>query len=184
MWVTSWRTIKKGRRARDRQGTQPYTFLLWFILRVFETSAMKVKRSQWTCGTQTGWFPSTRHTSSALPLIFLLISNLFAYHKRVWGLETSLFCRTIMCLYNVYISRPTRCTNSYNESLLIIKCSTCFGLLSQTSGVTFLKLYSYGISRYVWLLFCYSHTTVRRMVPAYTKYDVQLIKVAPEDGLI
>ena len=29
----------------------------------------------------------------------------------------------------------------------------------------------------------YSHTTARRMVPAYTKCDVQLIKVAPDDGL-
>ena len=39
--------------------------------------------------------------------------------------------------YNVYISRPTRYTNSYNESLLIIKLSTCFGLLSPSSGATF-----------------------------------------------
>ena len=30
----------------------------------------------------------------------------------------------------------------------------------------------------------YNHTTARRMVPAYTKCDVQLIKVAPDDGLI
>ena len=30
----------------------------------------------------------------------------------------------------------------------------------------------------------YSHTIATRMVPAYTKCDVQLIKVAPEDGLI
>ena len=30
----------------------------------------------------------------------------------------------------------------------------------------------------------YSHTTATRMVPAYTKSDVQLIKVAPDDGLI
>ena len=29
----------------------------------------------------------------------------------------------------------------------------------------------------------YSHTTATRMVPAYTKCGVQLIKVAPEDGL-
>ena len=35
-----------------------------------------------------------------------------------------------------------------------------------------------GISRYVWLLCGYSHTTATRMVPAYTKCDVQLIKVA------
>ena len=40
---------------------------------------------------------------------------------------------------NVYVSRPTRCTNSYNESLFIIKCSTCFGLLSPSSGETFFE---------------------------------------------
>ena len=37
---------------------------------------------------------------------------------------------------------------------------------------------------YVWLLCDYSHTTATRMVPAYTKCDVLLIKVAPDDGLI
>ena len=37
----------------------------------------------------------------------------------------------------------------------------------------------------VWLVaIATNHTTARRMVPAYTKCDVQLIKVAPEDGLI
>ena len=40
---------------------------------------------------------------------------------------------------NIYISRPTGCTNSYNESLLIIKCSTCFGLFSPSSGATFFE---------------------------------------------
>jgi len=34
--------------------TQPWASLLWFIIRVFKTSTMKVKRSQWTCGLQTG----------------------------------------------------------------------------------------------------------------------------------
>ena len=34
------------------------------------------------------------------------------------------------------------------------------------------------------LVYAYSHTTARRVVPAYTKCDVQLIKVAPDDGLI
>ena len=29
-----------------------------------------------------------------------------------------------------------------------------------------------------------NHTTATRMVPAYTECDVQLIKVAPDDGLI
>ena len=38
---------------------------------------------------------------------------------------------------------------------------------------TFYKLYVvFGICGYVWLLCCYA----RRMVPAYTKYDIQLIK--------
>ena len=47
------------------------------------------------------------------------------------------------------------------------------------------KLYiAFGICRYVWLLCGYSHTTDRRMVPAYTKSDVQLIKVARHDGLL
>ena len=36
----------------------------------------------------------------------------------------------------------------------------------------------------VWLLCDYSHTTARRMVPACTKCDVQLMKVAADDGLI
>jgi hypothetical protein len=33
------------------------------------------------------------------------------------------------------------------------------------------------------ILCVYSHTTATRMIPAYTKCDVQLIKVAPDDGL-
>ena len=46
------------------------------------------------------------------------------------------------------------------------------------------KLYiTFGIFGYVCVLGGYSHTTDRRMVPAYTKCDVQLIKVAPDDGL-
>ena len=40
---------------------------------------------------------------------------------------------------SVYVSRPTRCTNSYNESLLIIKCSTRSGLFSPSSRATFLE---------------------------------------------
>ena len=42
---------------------------------------------------------------------------------------------------NVYISRPTRCTNSYNVSLFIIKCSTCFGHFSPSSGAIFGAVY-------------------------------------------
>ena len=62
--------------------------------------------------------------------------------------------------------------------------------ISPSSGATFYKLYiAFGICRYmpvpyVWLLCGYSHTTARRMVPAHTKCDVQLIKVSPDDGLI
>ena len=41
-----------------------------------------------------------------------------------------------------------------------------------------------SLSTDVWLLCGYNHTTARRMVPAYTKCDVQLIKVAPDGGLI
>ena len=60
--------------------------------------------------------------------------------------------------------------------------------ISPSSGATFMSCTSHlvyaGVCRYVWLLCGYSHTTARRMVPAYTKYDVQLIKVDAEDGLI
>ena len=38
---------------------------------------------------------------------------------------------------NVYISTPTTCIDSYNVSLFVIKCSTCFGLFSPSSGATF-----------------------------------------------
>ena len=41
----------------------------------------------------------------------------------------------------------------------------------------FYKLYVvFGICGYVWRMSCYCHTTARRVVPAYTKCDVQLIK--------
>ena len=60
--------------------------------------------------------------------------------------------------------------------------------ISPSSGATFISCTSHlvyaGIYRYVWLLCCYSHTTATRMVSAYTKCDVQLIKVAPDDGLM
>ena len=63
----------------------------------------------------------------------------------------------------VYISRPTRCTNSYNVSLFIIKCSTCFGLFSPSSGAT-----------------CWSCTSelvyAGTISLAYTNYNIQLQK--------
>ena len=81
---------------------------------------------------------------------------------------------------NVCVSRPTRFTNSYNVSLFIIKCSTCFGLVKSIIRSDVLDLYiAIGLNRYVCLL-C---TTARRMVPAYTNCDIQLQNVAPDDGL-
>ena len=60
--------------------------------------------------------------------------------------------------------------------------------ISPSSGATFISCTSHlvyaSICRYIWLLCGYSHTTARLMVPAYTKCDIQLIKVAPDDGLI
>jgi hypothetical protein len=50
-------------------------------------------------------------------------------------------------------------------------------IISPSSGATFNKLYSeIGTCRYLWLLYGYSHTTPRRMVPAYTNCTVQFIK--------
>ena len=49
--------------------------------------------------------------------------------------------------------------------------------ISPSSGATFISCTSH-------LVYGYSHTTARRMVPSYTKCDVQPIKVAPEDGII
>ena len=42
----------------------------------------------------------------------------------------------------------------------------------------------YMPTQYVWLFCGYNHTTATRIVPTYAKCDVQLIKVAPDDGLI
>ena len=65
----------------------------------------------------------------------------------------------------MYISRPTRCTNSYNKSLLIIKCSTCFGLLSPSSGATCWSCTSHLV---------YAGTIrTRRMVPFYKGSIIQ-----------
>ena len=53
--------------------------------------------------------------------------------------------------------------------------------ISSSSGATVISCTSHlvcaGICRYVWLLCGYSHITATRMVPAYTKCDVQLIKL-------
>ena len=52
--------------------------------------------------------------------------------------------------------------------------------ISPPTGAPFYKLYVvFGVSRYVWLLCCYRKVlpiaTQQPDVPAYTKYDVQLI---------
>ena len=53
--------------------------------------------------------------------------------------------------------------------------------ISPSSGANFISCTSHlvyaVIYRYVWLLCGYSNTTARRMVPAYTTCDVQLIKL-------
>ena len=55
--------------------------------------------------------------------------------------------------------------------------------ISPSSGATFYKPYiAFGICRYHTCGCCVAIAT--RMVPAYTKCNVQLIKVAPDDGLI
>ena len=45
--------------------------------------------------------------------------------------------------------------------------------ISPSSGATFISCTSHLV-----------YADARRMVPAYTKCDVQLMKVAPDDGLI
>ena len=80
---------------------------------------------------------------------------------------------------DMYISIPTRCTDSYNVFLFIIKRSTCFGLFSPSSGTTFFEsLYrNYSLTRYktsILCLFCYSLKQLR-----YTATR----NVAPDNGL-
>ena len=72
---------------------------------------------------------------------------------------------------NVYISRPTRYTNSYNESLLIIKRSTCFGVHHQERH--FLKLYRSWYNQYVLLLGGYgkNHNHLTARCTGYTNCD-------------
>jgi len=50
----SYMVTQNERNKEQTANTQPWASLLWFIIRVFETSAMNVKGSQWTCGPQTG----------------------------------------------------------------------------------------------------------------------------------
>ena len=79
---------------------------------------------------------------------------------------------------NVYISRPTRCTNSYIVSLFIITYATCFGLFIPTSGVTF-----GAVHRNWYKPVRLAVASQQPDVPAYTNFDIQLQNVAPDDGL-
>ena len=55
--------------------------------------------------------------------------------------------------------------------------------ISPSSGATLYKLYiALSICRYMPVPYIWLQTY--RHIPAYTKCDVQLIKVAPDDGLI
>ena len=82
---------------------------------------------------------------------------------------------TLIILWYVY--KPTRCTK-------FLWLDFIFSLDAlHVSDYNFYKLYiAIGMCRYmpieyVWLLCGYIHITARRMVPAYTKCDVQLIKL-------
>ena len=57
--------------------------------------------------------------------------------------------------------------------------------ISPSSGATFYKLYiAFGICRYHTSGCCMAIAIQQPDVSEYTKCDVQLIKFAPEDGLI
>ena len=60
--------------------------------------------------------------------------------------------------------------------------------ISPSSGATFISCTSHlvyaGVCWYHTSGCCVAKTTQQPDVSAYTKYDVQLIKVAPDDGLI
>ena len=62
-----------------------------------------------------------------------------------------------------------------------IHVSECMSIIRSN----FYKLYiAFGICRYHMSDFCLTTATQQPDVPAYTKCDVQLIKAAPDDGLI
>ena len=68
-----------------------------------------------------------------------LICALFIKHN-IETMATGLSrCMHRASYCSVFISRPNRCTESYNVFIFINKCSTCFGLFSPTSGATFLR---------------------------------------------
>ena len=78
---------------------------------------------------------------------------------------------------NMYINQQDA-QNSCDWTLFSIYVLHVSDCISPSSGANFYKLYVvFGVCGYVWLLCCYNHTTARRMVRAYTKYDVQLVKL-------
>ena len=83
---------------------------------------------------------------------------------RFWLIIINIWTQMDVC-----ISRPTRCTNTCNVSLFIIKFSTCFGRLVHHQEQCFEAVYHnwYKPVPYVWLLCGYSHTTATH-VSAYT----------------
>ena len=89
---------------------------------------------------------------------------------RLW--TPNKYCNEAICIW----------TNKMHKILVIrlyfpldaLHVSDC---ISPSSEAIFYKLYiAFGMCQYVWQLCGYSHTTARRMVPAYTKGDVQLVK--------
>ena len=76
--------------------------------------------------------------------------------------------------------------NSCDKTLFSIKCSTCFGLLIESIfRSNFYKLCSAFVKcRYHTCVCCVAIATQQPHASANTKCDVQLVKAAPEDGLI
>ena len=77
-------------------------------------------------------------------------------------------------------TQPDDLLNSNITELFIVNYITLKQLTNQFDVVCTLHHPTLTYKPYVWL----SHTTATRMVSTYTKRDVQLIKVAPDDGLI
>ena len=87
------------------------------------------------------------------------------------------------CIFLQYVYEPTRCTEFLWLDFIFHYMLYVFRTVLVHLQEQLYELYiALGICRYmpvpyVWLLCGYSHTTARRVVPAYTKYDVQLIKL-------
>ena len=84
--------------------------------------------------------------------------------------------------YNMYINQQDA-QNSCDQALFSIRCSTCFGLRQSIIRSNFISC-TFSICRYHTSSCCVVIATLQPDVSEYTKCDVQLIKVAPADGLI